>query len=271
MVKKNYSCQNSDSCSLVSVTGITANTSSESSNLGCCNDTHYTKSSHMSSSKHSKNSVSSHCSTSEEHTYSDCTTHKTTDTKSCLTTSVTRSSSHHDKVKTDNSLSCEPMCATRCHKLVKKYTCAKDDLLAFSDIIVVLNFIKNKLLAVQPNIDLRRIEKYSVEDNIAWLECFVDTLFCVLRKNESYKIINVKDCKLKNDSEIVSDNRVYLIKIKYCIKSDTTVKNLPLVFRWSQLTNNDAKSYKAVLNYVITEIDNYIKGYQAASTIPFLC
>ena len=48
----------------------------------------------------------------------------------------------------------------------------------------MLNFIKNKLTAVQPNIDLRRVEKYSVEDNIKWLECFVDTLFCVLRKNE---------------------------------------------------------------------------------------
>ena len=143
--------------------------------------------------------------------------------------------------------------------------------MAISDIIVVLNFIKSKLVAVQPNIDLRQVDKYVVPENIDWLECFVDTLFCVLRKNEAYKVIRVKDCKLKNDSENMIDNRTYLIKVKYHTKSGESCKNIPLVFQWTQLTNNDARSYKAVLNSVCHEIDVIVKAYQAASTIPFLC
>ena len=91
--------------------------------------------------------------------------------------------------------------------------------MAISDIIVVLNFIKSKLIAVQPNIDLRNIPSYCVEQNINWVECFVDTLFCVLRKNDAYKIIKVRECKLKNDSSPSNvDNRTYLIKIKYTDK-----------------------------------------------------
>ena len=160
----------------------------------------------------------------------------------------------------------------KCEKLVKKYNHAKEELLAISDIIVVLNFIKAKLVAVQPNIDLRNVSKYTPEQNIDWLECFVDTLFCVLRKNDAYKIIKVKDCKLKNDSsDEVIDNRTYLIKIKYNVKCDEVCRNLPLVFDWTQITNNDAKSFKGILNNVVRQIDTYIKGYQAASTVPFLC
>jgi len=144
--------------------------------------------------------------------------------------------------------------------------------LAISDIIVVLNFIKAKLTAVQPNIDLRNVSKFTVEQNINWVECFVDTLFCVLRKNNAYKIIKVKDCKLKNNSsDVIVDNRTYLIKIKYMVKCEEVCRNLPILFEWTQLTNNDAKSYKGILNSVIRQLDTYIKGYQAASTVPFLC
>lgn len=301
MGKKNYSCESSDSCSLVSVTGISANSScSESySSTERCHDNKckpHTSSSSCSSSSSSScssssssscsgssssscssscsSSSSSSCLGSSEQTYSDCSTNKTTDTQSCLSSSSSSTTCPCPmprKCDSVDSKLCEKTNVKRCEKLVKKYTCAKDELLAFSDIIVVLNFIKNKLTAVQPNVDLRHVEKYSVEDNINWLECFVDTLFCVLRKNEAYKVIKVKDCKLKNDSEIVTDNRTYLIKVKYCTKSGESCRNIPLVFKWSQLTNNDAKSYKAVLNYVVKEIDDYIKGYQAASTIPFLC
>jgi hypothetical protein len=298
MGKKNYSCESSESCSLVSVTGISAGSSySESySSTGRCNnnkckqsssscsDSSSSSSCSSSSSSSCSSSSSSSCSnlsssscsssSSSEQTYSDCSTNKTTDTKSCLSSSSSTSTSSNplpNKCDSVDSSLCETQCGKKCERLVKKYMCSKEELLAFSDIIVVLNFIKNKLTAVQPNIDLRHVEKHSVEDNIKWLECFVDTLFCVLRKNESYKVIKVRDCKLKNDSELVTDNRTYLVKVKYCAKTGESCRNIPLVFKWSQLTNNDAKSYKAVLNYVVKEIDDYIKGYQAASTIPFLC
>jgi hypothetical protein len=299
MVKKNYGCESNDSCSLVSVTGISANSScSESyssttrcndnrckpSSSSCSNSSSNSSSSSSSSSCSTSSSSSclgsssSSCSSSSEQTYSDCSTNRTTDTQSCLSSCSGSGSSSNicsypvpNKCDSVDSALCEPQNGKNCERLVKKYICAKEELLAFSDIIVVLNFIKNKLTAVQPNIDLRRVEKHSVEDNIKWLECFVDTLFCVLRKNESYKVIKVRDCKLKNDSELITDNRTYLVKVKYCTKAGESCRNIPLVFKWSQLTNNDAKSYKAVLGYVIHQLEEYIKGYQAASTVPFLC
>jgi len=287
MAKKNYSCESSDSCSLVSVTGISVNSScsecysstGRSSSVSSNQNKSDSRSNSSSSSSSNSNSCSvtsdnssSHCSNSSEPTYSDNSTNKTTDTESCSSsyesTCPCVGPNKSDSVSSDL---CEAQCGKQCEKLVKKYNCAKEELLAISDIIVVLNFIKNKLNAVQPNIDLKHVEKYPVQENINWLECFVDTLFCVLRKNEAYKVIKVKDCKLKNDSELTTDNRTYLIKIKYNTKTGEACRNIPLVFKWSQLTNNDAKSYKGILNYVIKEIDNYIKGYQAASTIPFLC
>jgi len=270
MGKKNFSCENSDSCSLISVTGISAGSSCSES----CSST--TRSSSIESSNKSSFSSSS-C--SEEQTYSDNSTHKTTESSTCNTNSTSCSSpddssltKHCSKCDDDNSSKCEKQAYQKCEKLAKKYNSSKEELLAISDIIVVLNFIKAKFIAVQPNIDLRNVSKFTVEQNINWIECFVDTLFCVLRKNDAYKIIKVKDCKLKNDSsnEVV-DNRTYLIKIKYNVKCEEVCRNLPLVFEWTQLTNNDAKSFKGILNTIIKQLDNYIKGYQAASTLPFLC
>ena len=269
MAKKNYSCESSDSCSLISVTGISAGSSCSES----CSST--SRSSSLSSSQSSKSSSSSTSSTScsSEQTYSDNSTSKTTES-TCKSSSASCDSSSTSCSKCDDvsSSKCEKPCYKKCKKLVKKYNCAKEELLAISDIIVVLNFIKAKLVAVQPNIDLRDICKHAVEQNINWIECFVDTLFCVLRKNDAYKIIKVKDCKLKNDSsDSVVDNRTYLIKIKYNTKSGEQCRNLPLIFEWTQLTYNDSKSFKCILNTVVRQIDNYIKGYQAASTVPFLC
>ena len=85
----------------------------------------------------------------------------------------------------------------------------------------------------------------------------------------SYKVIKVKDYKLKNDDDCVS-NRTYLIKIKYENKQGDVCRNISLVFKWSQLTHNDAISFKKVLDYVVSQIDAEITAYQAASTIPFL-
>ncbi len=134
----------------------------------------------------------------------------------------------------------------------------------------MLNFIKNKLIAVQPNVLQRDTEKYTVEQNIAWLESFIDTLFCVLRKNEAYKVIKVKECKVKNDNDVISDNRTYLIKVKYSTKKGDVCTTIPLTFQWSQLTTNYSKAYNAVLDLTIGDINRQITAYEAASVKPFL-
>ena len=260
MVKKNYSCESSDSCSLVSITGI----SGVSSNIESSSTSYNKCSSSESSVSSSNSSFSNSCEKSSETTYSDNTTCKTS-------SSSTHESCRSNKCDSIKSELCEKECYKNCEKLVKKYNCAKEELLAISDIIIVLNFIKNKLIAVQPNVVLRHVEKYYVSENISWIECFVDTLFCVLRKNEAYKVIKVKECKLKNESDELIDSRTYLIKIKYLTKSGENCRNIPLIFNWNQLTSNDSKSYNGILNTVCRQIDEYVKGYQAAGTIPFLC
>jgi hypothetical protein len=170
---------------------------------------------------------------------------------------------------TDICDECEPICEATCNKLVKRYNCSKQELLAYSDIITMLNFLKSKLEQVQPNIDNRDISSYSEIENINWLECFIDTLFCVLKKNDAYKVINVSECKIKNS--ITNINRTYLIKVKYTTSTNRICITIPLYFRWTQLTNNESKSYKGVLNYVVKQLSEEIHKFQAASTVPFLC
>jgi len=242
-VLKNYGCETSESCSLMSVTGLSSSSETQCSYSVSisCNDTE-------------KTDTTSACS---EVTYSDKT--------SCATTLPCKESCTEScKEK------CVSMAPSECTKLVKKYNCAREELLAISDIIIVLNFIKSKLVAVQPNVLLRDASKYSVEENIEWLENFVDTLFCVLRKNEAYKVIKVKECKVKNDSELVVSNRTYLIEVKYNTKNGYKCTKIPLTFQWTQLTNNTSKCYNAVLNLSIHELDEEIKAFQAKSTVPFL-
>jgi hypothetical protein len=236
---KSYSCETSDSCSIVSVTGLSSNSESKCSY-----------------------SVSSSCNSSDLNSCSDVTY---SDKSSCSESSVFVPC---NSAELENK--CKSIATNECINLVKKYNCSREELLAISDIIIVLNFIKSKLTAVQPNVILRDTTQYSIEDNIAWLESFVDTLFCVLRKNEAYKVIKVKECKITNDSETTISNRTYIIEIKYNVKNCEKCNKIPLTFEWTQLTNNTSKSYNAVLNGTVHQLDEEIKAYQAKSTIPFL-
>ena len=258
---KNYGCESSDSCSLMSVTGLSTNSkiqlnysttdcseSCEPSEVSSCSEATY-------SDKSSASYISEKCYEKKSKCEELC--ERNGELVKC------------SQIKNGK---CVETPASECSRLVKKYNCSREELLAISDIIVVLNFIKSKLTAVQPNVVIRDTSKYAVEANIAWLECFVDTLFCVLRKNEAYKVIKVKDCKLINDNDVVVSNRTYIIEIKYHTKCGEVCNKIPLTFEWTQLTNNTSKSYNAVLNMAVSEyLDNEIKAYQAKSTLPFLC
>ena len=135
---------------------------------------------------------------------------------------------------------------------------------------VELEFIKNKILAVKPNIDCRQVQDYAMECNIKWLESFIDTVFCVLRKNEAYKVIKVKDCKVKNNSDEVVSDRLYVIKAKYSNKGKSETRTIALNLYWTRLTYNDAKSFKGILDYTVNEIDAQITSLKAQNTRPFL-
>jgi len=114
------------------------------------------------------------------------------------------------------------------------------------------------------------MHNYTIECNVKWLESFVDTVFCVLRKNEAYKVIRVKDCKVKNACEESVCDRLYVVKAKYSNKSKTETKTLAINLYWSRLTYNDAKSFKGILDYTISEIDAEITSLKAQNTKPFL-
>jgi hypothetical protein len=242
---KNYGCESSESCSLMSVTGLSSNSEIKST----C-------------------SIESNSSSCDKLESSSCAESTYCDKSSCSVVSEKSFSPCNQSLGNDKCLTIAP---SECSRLVKKYNCSREELLAISDIIIVLNFIKSKLQAVQPNVVIRNCSNYAIEANIEWLESFVDTLFCVLRKNEAYKVIKVKECKLLNDPEFGISNRTYIIEIKYNTKCGEKCNKIPLTFKWSQLTNNTSKSYNGVLNDTInSNIDPEIKAYQAKSTIPFL-
>lgn len=256
--KNNHSHKKNESSSLISIKDLTSNSSFNSSSKSCSTSlTHNSSSSDTSeSTSHSESGE-----TSSQLTYSD------KSSVSCCAASTSSECSTSESVKSCNV--CENLGNKQCKNLVKKYACAKNELLAISDIMIMFNFIKSKLQAVQPNIYQREFCKHSVNENINWLENFIDTLFCVLRKNEAYKIIKVKDCKLKNDDDVVS-SRTYLIKISYKTKTSNENQIFPLILQWPQLTFNDAKSFARILDYTINDINTWIKNLQASSTLPFL-
>lgn len=284
MPEKNYCCENTDSCSLMSVTCL--NTTSSSSSCTSSSSSSCSSSS-SSSSKSLCPSSSSLCPDSSSlcpdssslcpdssslcsgsSSSSTCATYS--DKTSCSNIDSSSSSSRPCAKPCDSSDKCEKFDGKVCEKLVKKYNCSREELLAIADIVVMLNFIKNKLIAVKPNVLARRTEQYAVPVNVAWLESFVDTLFCVLRKNEAYKIIKVKECKLKNDADEFTANRTYLLKVKYNTRKGCVTRNIPITFEWSQLTNNQSPAYNSVLDITIKQITNEITLLDAAAVVPFL-
>ena len=294
------SSSNSSSCSLCSVTGLSSDScskskdtvssslslsknsssscgSSSSSSCGSSSssscDTTSSSSCGTTSSSSCGTTSSSSCGTSSSSlTYSSCSS-----ASSCSSSSSTTcgpcgksSSNSSDTSCGTQKIKCEKKNYKECKELVKYYNKCKDVLKANSDMIVMLEFIKNKLIAVKPNIDCRKVQQYPIDCNIQWLESFVDTIFCVLRKNEAYKVIKVKDCKVKNCSDDTISDRLYIIKVKFENKGKVECKTLPLNFYWTRLTYNDSKSFKGILDYTISEIDNELSALRAQNTKPFL-
>ena len=259
------SCPSSSSSSSCPSTSSSSSCSSTSSSSSCPSTT-------SSSSCGSTTSSSSCGSTSTSSaTYSS----NTSSSSSTVSESSTSSSSGCAPCgKQDNSssstLHCEKRNEEACKNLVKNYNKCRDVLKANSDLIVLLEFVKNKLQAVKPNIDCRNVSSYQVNCNIKWLESFIDTVFCVLRKNEAYKVIRIKDCKVKNNCDETVSDRLYVVKAKYSNKGKSETRTLPLNFYWSRLTYNDSKSFKGILDYTISEIDAEITSLKAQNTRPFL-
>ena len=271
---KNKDCSSSSSSSSCSVTNnccSSSSTSCPSTSQSSCSSSCSSSCPSSSCSSSCPSSSSDSCGTSSSLTYtskSSC----STSTASCSSSSTNSTCDPCDK-KNDScseTLKCEKRCDAECKNLVKNYKKCRDTLKANSDLIVLLEFIKNKLVAVKPNIDCRHMHNYTIECNVKWLESFVDTVFCVLRKNEAYKVIRVKDCKVKNACEESVCDRLYVVKAKYSNKSKTETKTLAINLYWSRLTYNDAKSFKGILDYTISEIDAEITSLKAQNTKPFL-
>ena len=117
---------------------------------------------------------------------------------------------------------------------------------------------------------MRDVPHYSVQANIHWLENFVDTLLCCLRKNNSLNCIHFKDCKVKNDDDCQVSDRLYVLKVKFNNGHSKCTKTYVLNFNWTRLTGNNANSYNGILDTVVTQINNYVTDLQAQNTSPFL-
>jgi hypothetical protein len=157
----------------------------------------------------------------------------------------------------------------RCEKIIEKYTKYHDMIRANNDIIVMLEFLGSKLKIVEMNVMEREFIKYSIRENVIWMESYIDKLFCIVRKNEAYKSICVKDYKLRNDESRISD-RIYYIKIGYMDGGNKVIKTITIKFEWVQLTNNSGKSFMAILNKVVKEIEKEIARIRSLNILPFM-
>jgi len=263
MVKS--SCSDS---SLISLTGLTSCSSSssctcDSSSSSCSSSSPY----YSSSCYYTNSSSSSSCSSSSSSSCFTYTSDSCSSSSSCADSSC---SSYECNCKCDPKLVCVKPCKDTCKKLACNWKKCKHVLCANKEIMVMLNFIKNKLLAVQPNVDVRDVAHYSVQANIHWLEHFVDTLFCVLRKNNSLNCIKFKDCKVKNDDDCQVSDRLYVIKVKFSNGHKKCTRTYVLNFNWTRLTGNNANSYNGILDTVVSQINTYVTELQAQNTSPFL-
>lgn len=194
-----------------------------------------------------------------------------TSSKCCETSSkcCETSSKSCDDTKTCNDCnSCKSKCCCvstkkTCKELCKNYKKYKDCIVSNNEAIVVLEFIHNKMKDALPVILTREMRKYSIRENIEFIEKFFDGVLCVSTSNNICKKINVKTCKIKNDCEKI-DNRVYELKIKYqsCVAS----KEFTYVFPWSRLTSNNDVSFNAVVLVVIAQLSKDIIQLKAQNT-----
>ena len=164
---------------------------------------------------------------------------------------------------------CEHVDRNLCKRVAHQYERCKSVLTANKETIILLEFLANKLESVQPLLATRDVCKYSVNNNISFIECFVDALFCVLRKNKALCHIKFTDCKVKN-SECRIDDRVYLVKVKFVSNKKSCTKSYAINFNWTSLTGNYLNSYTGILNRVREQIADYVSELKAANTTPYV-
>ena len=248
------SSSSSKSCSS-SVTGSFPSSSSSS----CCPNV-YSSGSSSSSCRSSSSSSSCSSSSSSSHSSSSC------------SSGCNDSSNHCDCVALPKDcVQCEKVCPSLCKELNCRYKRSKDILNANNKIKTAFEFLVQKLESAKPLVAARNVTKYSVENNINFLECFQDTLFCVLRKNKNLCGIKFSDCKVKNNEDCRVSDRVYLIKIKFSNHGKTCCRTYAINWDWTQLTGNYLNSYAGLVNRVIAQLNNYISDLNAQNTSPFLC
>ena len=139
---------------------------------------------------------------------------------------------------------------------------------------IILEFIMSKLEAVGPNIAVRDFTQITASENIAWIEKFIDALFCVPKTKDLFQTVSFTFCKVKNCHKTI-EARQYVIKIKVlgdeqagCTKD--IVKTYSLMFLWNNLTANDARSFLGVIKSVVDFLVAEVKALDAQNTLPLL-
>jgi hypothetical protein len=169
----------------------------------------------------------------------------------------------------DECVQCDKVDANLCKRVAHQYEKCKQVLTANKETMILLEFLSSKLESVQPLLAARDVTKYTVQHNINFIECFVDALFCVLRKNKALCHIKFTDCKVKND-ECGVDDREYLIKVRFSNNNKSCCNSYSLHFNWTTLTGNYLNSYTGILNRVREQISSYLTELRAANTTPYV-
>lgn len=247
--------KNKHSSSLISVSNINADSS-------CCESSSSASSCpkcKSSSSSCGCSSSSSSCGCSSSSTYSDTTS------KSCSSSSSSQNCCN-EQAPCFGGNNCEV--GNNCNKLVANFNCNKNNLSANADIQNILSFVQSKLSAVKLILLTRDYVKNNANANILFLEKFIDTLFCVLKKTSTLKNVSFNVCKVNNQSECGIANRTYILQIKYNGNCGQVCKTIDLNFNWTQLTSNDSKSFNGILDNVNGQIGSNLNTLIADAVAP---
>ena len=126
-----------------------------------------------------------------------------------------------------------------------------------------------KLNTFKPVILTRDVYSYSVQNNIEWVNCFIDNVLCVVDSN-IYKSISVSSCKILNSTSVDAPaNRLYTITIKYNSGACPIVIKLPLKF--DELTTNIGPAYVSVINIAVKVLELQAVALRSANLEVFVC
>jgi len=154
------------------------------------------------------------------------------------------------------------------YKLNKLLEKRKNKLIAVKDMLIMFEFLKNKIESSYPlfNLTHHQFKHQDPDKSRKWVEQFVERLICALTQKDVFKSIELKYRKLK----ILNNVRKYVLIISYKDDKDKNKKyKCYLELRWGKYSNTNSLFYRQVLYGLVSNINKIITDLKTESIKPF--